>query len=278
MSESSSGVNTSSDSLPKSHTSHCSELRDTHTPLSVEQSPDSGIVATPLPSHRFRFISWHRLEESDVRGDQLACPRVREGPTEEELFLRGEQNALQAAEERQRSRRRRRREDDGQKWEERLQENWENCVELNLSYQDLGDPYQLENFTRILRRLIRVERLQLVDNSLSDLSSVRLPRCKYLNLHRNHLTSIRQLPKMPQIQHLCLSENGIGALGELALLGASPLQSLTLRRNPCQFLEDYRPRVFSCLPKLRVLDGIPKLPEDSVPSPMSAASRLCTIL
>lgn len=67
-------------------------------------------------------------------------------------------------------------------------------------------------------------------------------RCKYLNLHRNHLTSIRQLPKMPQIQHLCLSENGIGTLGELAMLGATPLQSLTLRHNPCEFLEDYRPR------------------------------------
>lgn len=50
--------------------------------------------------------------------------------------------------------------------------------ELNLSYQDLGDPFQQENFLRILRRLIRVEKLQLVDNSLTDLSSVRLPRCK----------------------------------------------------------------------------------------------------
>ncbi|XP_041919900.1 protein tilB homolog isoform X4 [Alosa sapidissima] len=219
-----------------------------------------------------------RHPHSSLSGTEPRLGHCRHSrPTEEELFLRGEQNALQAAEERQR-RRRRRREDEGQKWEERLQENWENCVELNLSYQDLGDPYQLENFTRILRRLIRVERLQLVDNSLSDLSSVRLPRCKYLNLHRNHLTSIRQLPKMPQIQHLCLSENGIGALGELALLGATPLQSLTLRRNPCEFLEDYRPRVFSCLPKLRVLDGILKLPEDSVPSQISAASRLCTIL
>lgn len=48
--------------------------------------------------------------------------------------------------------------------------------ELNLSYQDLGDPYQQENFLRILRRLIRVEKLQLVDNSLTNLSSVRLPR------------------------------------------------------------------------------------------------------
>lgn len=47
---------------------------------------------------------------------------------------------------------------------------------LNLSYQDLGDPYQQENFFRILRRLIRVEKLQLIDNSLTNLSSVRLPR------------------------------------------------------------------------------------------------------
>ena len=50
--------------------------------------------------------------------------------------------------------------------------------ELNLSYQNLGDPFQRENFLRILRRLIRVEKLQLVDNSLTNLSSVRLPRYK----------------------------------------------------------------------------------------------------
>ncbi|KAI1893899.1 hypothetical protein AGOR_G00128400 [Albula goreensis] len=256
MSESSSGVVTNNDSLPKSHSSRYSDLSDSHTPLagpsrqrvSVEQSPDSGFVATPSPSSRFRFISWYKLEENDVRGDQLICPRVREGPSEEELFLRGEQNPP----------RWRRRAEEGQTWEERLQENWENCVELNL--------------------LIRVERLQLVDNALRDLSSVRLPRCISLNLHRNHLTSIRQLPKIPRIQHLCLSENGIGALGDLALLGSTPLQSLTLSRNPCEFLEDYRSRVFSCLPKLEVLDGIPKLPEDHVPPKPLAISRMCTIL
>ncbi len=44
---SSSGVNTSSESFPKSH-SHYSELSDTHTPFSVELTPDSGIVATPV--------------------------------------------------------------------------------------------------------------------------------------------------------------------------------------------------------------------------------------
>lgn len=32
-----------------------------------------------LPSSRFRFVSWHRLEQCEVTGDQLTCPRVREG-------------------------------------------------------------------------------------------------------------------------------------------------------------------------------------------------------
>ncbi|XP_076853536.1 uncharacterized protein LOC143508793 isoform X2 [Brachyhypopomus gauderio] len=230
------------------------------------------ILVLELPSNRFRFISWHHLEEHDIRGDQLACPRVREGP-EDERCVRGEEVSPRNV-----GGRRRRRRDEAQRWEERLQENWENCVELNLSYQDLGDPYQLENFTRILKRLIRVEHLQLVDNALRDLSSVRLPRCKRLNLHRNHFTSFGQLPKVPALQHLCLSENRISCLGELWLLGTAPLQSLTLKHNPCEFLEDYRSRVFTCLPKLKVLDGIPKLPEDSVPPQLPACSRLCVIL
>uniref|UniRef100_A0A8C9TM07 Uncharacterized protein n=1 Tax=Scleropages formosus TaxID=113540 RepID=A0A8C9TM07_SCLFO len=147
---------------PKSQSSRSSELgeptssvaRASRRRLSAGRSPDSGI----LPSSRFKYLSWNQLEESELRGDQLACPRVREVA-------------------------------------------W-----------------------------------------LLDLSSIRLPRCGSLNLHRNRLTSIRQLPAVPRIQHLCLSENAIGSLGELVLLGAAPLESLTLRRNPCAFLEDYRAR------------------------------------
>ncbi|KAF4072040.1 hypothetical protein AMELA_G00269820 [Ameiurus melas] len=270
MSESSSGVNTSSGSFPKSHSSHYSELSYTHTPLSVEHTTDSGIVATPLPSSRFRFTSWHEIKETDVRGDQLSCPRVREGPVEDDSAPSNRQIFNKNS--------RKRREDDEQTWEERLQENWENCTELNLSYQDLGDAFQLENFRRILRRLIRVERLQLVDNALCDLSSIRLPRCKILNLHQNHLKSLAQLPKIPAIEHLCVSENNIRSLAELKLLEHTPLHTLTLRHNPCEFLEDYRSRVFSYLPNLKVLDGIPKLPEDSVPPCFQESSRLCIIL
>uniref|UniRef100_A0A3B3QU01 U2A'/phosphoprotein 32 family A C-terminal domain-containing protein n=1 Tax=Paramormyrops kingsleyae TaxID=1676925 RepID=A0A3B3QU01_9TELE len=273
----SSGVITNGNSFQKSNTSQSSDLGDSDSPLarisrervSAELSPDSGIVVTPLPSSRFKYLSWHKLDENGVQGNQLICPRVRE-PPEEELYLREQEGFHEDV------RRRRRRAGEKERWEERLQENWENCVELNLSFQDLGDPYQSENFFRILRRLIRVEKLQLVDNALRDLSSIRLP-CKSLNLHRNYLTSVRQLPKIPQIQHLVLSENGIEALGELVLLGTTPLHSLTLCRNPCAFLQDYR-AVFSCLPKLKVLDGIPKLPEDSSPRCPPAPSRTCTIL
>uniref|UniRef100_A0AAQ4PNH2 U2A'/phosphoprotein 32 family A C-terminal domain-containing protein n=1 Tax=Gasterosteus aculeatus aculeatus TaxID=481459 RepID=A0AAQ4PNH2_GASAC len=152
--------------------------------------------------------------------------------------------------------------------------------ELNLSYQDLGDPFQQENFLRILRRLIRVEKLQLVDNSLANLSSVLLPRCTMLNLHRNHLACLRQLPKLPAVEHLCLSDNAVGSLGGLGALRDGPLRSLILTRNPVTFTQDYRARVFLCLPKLEILDGIPKLPEDSRPTRLQfpESARMCSIL
>ncbi|KAM8770967.1 uncharacterized protein V5649_019293 isoform 1-T1 [Rhynchonycteris naso] len=75
-----------------------------------------------------------------------------------------------------------------------------------------GDPYQVANFNRILRRLIRVETLWLVDNSLVDLSAIRLPSYRILNMNKNHLTSFKQLPKIPQIHHLSLAENHIETL------------------------------------------------------------------
>ncbi|XP_029374219.1 uncharacterized protein LOC115053552 [Echeneis naucrates] len=273
MSESSSGVNTLSGSFPKSHSSQNSDRAVVHSPLFVDHSPDSGLVSTPLPSNRFRFVSWHRLEHCEITGDQLTCPRVREGPSEEELFQReGGDRLLEWG--------RRSREETGLRWEERMQENWENCLELNLSYQDLGDPFQKANFLRILRRLIRVEKLQLVNNSLTNLNSVCLPRCRILNLHCNHLVCLRQLPKLPAVEHLCLSENAISSLGGLGALENSPLRSLNLTRNPVTFTLDYRARVFSCLPKLEFLDGIPKLPQDTLPTRLqfSETTRMCNIL
>ncbi|MEE6501221.1 hypothetical protein FKM82_004107 [Ascaphus truei] len=191
MSESSSGVNTSSNSFSKSYSSHCSDLSDSNTPLPVvssrgvlQQRCDSGI-SSPLPCDAFKYLTWHKLKEHDVQGTQIQCPRVREGPSSDELVMRGEAHLLQ--EEIHVT--------DKEIWQQRLQENWENCVNVNLSFQGLGDPYQQRNFHRILRRLIRVERLWLVDNALKDLSAIRLPRV-FSSLP--NLEILDGLPKLPE--------------------------------------------------------------------------------
>ncbi|XP_051637861.1 uncharacterized protein LOC127468583 isoform X2 [Manacus candei] len=268
------GLTTSNEKFSKSYPSCCSILRDTHPiPPGLSQgrgiirpSCDSGLPS-PLPSDSFKYLGWCDIEEHDVRGNQLRCPRVREGPPEEELFLRREEHTLK-----------KRKVTDTEKWEKRLQENWENCAELNLSFQDLGDVYQVENFKRILRRLIRVEKLWLVDNSLTDLSAIRLPRCRELNVNKNHFRSFKQLPKIPQIQHLSLAENNIMTLSGISDFRHTPLESLILKRNPCEFQEKYRQLVFSSLPNLKMLDGIPKLPEDCSPPDIRFFYKMCTIL
>ncbi|XP_077608367.1 uncharacterized protein LOC144221723 isoform X2 [Crocuta crocuta] len=262
MSGSSSGQNTSSQ-ICASDSSYCSDLSESHTWSALSRKrrfhphSDSGI-ASLLPSDSFKFLTWHNVEQHDIRGSQLRCPRVREGPSTEELLFRQEECAVPA----------RKRGLEKSKWETWLQENWEECM-------DLGDPYQAANFNRILRRLIRVENLWLVDNSLVDLSAIRLPRCRVLNMNQNHLTSFKQLPKIPQIRHLSLAENHIESLTGLSSLQCTPLESLVLKRNPCEFHQNYRKRVFSCLPNLKMLDGILKLPEDSSPPESNVFSKLC---
>ncbi|XP_064418124.1 uncharacterized protein LOC135358660 isoform X2 [Latimeria chalumnae] len=170
MSESSSGVITSSKSFPKSRYSDFSQTNislpvASRSRESHKHCCDSGI-SSPLPSDRFKYVTWKDIKDHDVKGIQIHCARIREGPTEQELFLKRDKDVLLV---KRKSRERELR-------EERLQEDWENCKAINLSYQDLGDSYQQENFHRILHRLIRVENLQLVDNSLRDLSPFRLPR------------------------------------------------------------------------------------------------------
>ncbi|KAF6029409.1 TRMT12 [Bugula neritina] len=37
-----------------------------------------------LPSHKFEYTVWHELRSTQVKGDQLHAPRVREGPESKE--------------------------------------------------------------------------------------------------------------------------------------------------------------------------------------------------
>uniref|UniRef100_A0A8D0I741 Uncharacterized protein n=2 Tax=Sus scrofa TaxID=9823 RepID=A0A8D0I741_PIG len=272
MSESSSGQNASSQEICPSNSSYSSHVSDSHPGSALSRNrtlysrSDSGISSL-LPSDYFKYLTWHKIEQNDIRGSQLRCPRVREGPSAEGLVFRQEACTLPP----------RKRVLEKNEWETWLQENWEDCTNLNISFQDLGDPYQVANFNRILRRLIRVETLWLVDNSLVDLSAIRLPSCRVLNMNKNHLTSFKQLPKIPQIQHLFLAENHIETLTGLSSLQCTPLESLTLKRNPCEFHQNYRKQVFSCLPNLKMLDGILKLPEDSPPPETNIFSKVCII-
>ncbi|XP_060261168.1 uncharacterized protein LOC101114926 isoform X2 [Ovis aries] len=256
MSESSSGQNTSDQETCPSNSSHSSYLSETHTLWALSRNrtlyshSDSGISSL-LPSDSFKYLTWHKVEQNDIQGSQLRCPRVREGPSAEELLFREEECTLPSQ----------KRVLEKDKWETWLQENWEDCTNLNLSFQDLGDPYQVENFNRILRRLIRVETLC----------------CRVLNMNKNHLTSFKQLPKIPQIQHLSLADNHIETLTGLSSLRCTPLESLMLKRNPCEFHQNYRKQVFSCLPNLKMLDGILKLPEDTSPPETNIFSKLCIV-
>ncbi|XP_032117167.1 uncharacterized protein LOC116538747 isoform X1 [Sapajus apella] len=237
MSESSSGQNTSSQEICPSNSSYYSDPSETHIGSAPSRRGtfhlhlDSGISSL-LPSDSCKYLTWHKVEQHDIQGSQLRCPRVREGPSEEGHLFRQLECALPP----------RKRVLEKNKWETWLQGDWEDCKNLNISFQDLGDPCQVENFNRILRRLIRVETLWLVDNSLVDLSAIRLPSCRILNMSKNHLTSFKQLPKIPQIEHLSLAENHIETLTGLSSLRCTPLESLILKRNPCEFHQNYRKR------------------------------------
>ncbi|XP_008981756.1 uncharacterized protein LOC103788723 isoform X1 [Callithrix jacchus] len=101
--------------------------------------------------------------------------------------------------------------------------------------------------------------------------------CRILNMSKNHLTSFKQLPRIPQIQHLFLAKNHIETLTGLSSLRCTPLESLILKRNPCEFHQNYRKRVFSCLPNLKMLDGILKLQEDCSSPETNIFSKICVV-
>lgn len=63
-----------------------------------------------------------------------------------------------------------------------------------------------------------------------------------LNLQQNRLVGLRQLPRLPAVEHLCLAENAISSLAGLGALGKAPLRSLSLIRNPVSFAPNYRAR------------------------------------
>lgn len=224
----------------------------------------------PLPASKFRYSKWHELDEMDIKGNMLRSPRVRRAPkgfkkdtikkiVDEEMQDESDDEDFRPVIPMRKSRKPRF--SIRNNFRNKM-ENWENAESANLSYQDLGDPFQKKEFLRVIRRLIRCEHIQLIEDSLQDLSSVYLPRCTHLYLQRNFLFTFKKLPRSPMLEHLSLQQNNIEKLDGLEVLRKTRLKSLVLKGNPVELDPNYRQSVFRILPYLEELDGIPKLETD----------------
>ncbi|XP_065655008.1 uncharacterized protein LOC100213971 [Hydra vulgaris] len=216
----------------------------------------------PLPASKYRYSKWFELADCNVTSNMLKNPRIRKPPqgfkVETILMLEDEE----------------RRQRNENSWKSKIGfsskkkdyksklENWEQCECINLSYQDLAHPYQMKEFLKILRKLVRAEQIELIENSLTDLSSVFLPKCRYLFLQRNLLQNLKKLPRLVHIEHISLQQNNISCLDGLELLKETNIKSLTLQENPVSLQPDYRKRVFVLLPNLVLLDDLPRTSAD----------------
>ncbi|RUS88861.1 hypothetical protein EGW08_003406 [Elysia chlorotica] len=213
------------------------------------------IKASDLPTRKLQFSQWHELRTTEVKGDQLKAPRIRAGPSDKhrqfyELVDDDDSKIHHDLHGRQRTQLR----DD--------LENWEHATLASFTRQELHHGYQKSNLSRVLGRLRKVVYLNLKDNELLNLSSFSFPKCEYLNLDSNDMTSLKQLPSIPRIKHLTIQDNGVSTLDGLSSLRSTPLEELYLSGNPVAFKIGYRYMVFSMLPNLRILDGVLRQEED----------------
>lgn len=213
------------------------------------------IQAHELPTRKLQYSQWHELRHTEVKGPQLKAPRIRAGPPDKhrqfyELVDEDDTKIHHDLHGRQRTHHR----DD--------LENWEHATLASFTRQELHHGYQKSNLGRVLRRLKKVVYLNLKDNQLLNLSSFAFPKCEYLNLDSNDLTSLKQLPTIQRIKHLTIQDNGISTLDGLSRLQSSPIEELDLSGNPVAFKIGYRYKVFSTLPQLRILDGVLRQTED----------------
>lgn len=240
----------------------------------------------PLPASRYRYSKWHELNEMEVRSDMLHAPRIRRGPkgyTSDTIWMMEEQEKMTAEEEDDFSKNKKlwkKKKKQQMDYKSKL-ETWEQCEKINLSYQDLAQPYQVRAFNRVLNKLIRAETVELIENGLSDLSSVYLPNCRNLYLQRNTLKELKKLPQTPLIEHLSLQQNSIDKLIGNEILAATRLRSLVLQDNPICLKPGYRRHVFETFPSLQLLDGLPKTPiddqEETVPGAEFTVESRCTV-
>lgn len=237
-----------------------------------EEEADADDVL-PLPASKYRYSKWSQMEETEITASMLKTPRVRKAPRgfqvdtvemlqEQERIMLQDDDDDDVIDVHNTNKRGWWRKKKKRRYQNKL-ENWERCECVNLSYQDLGHPYQMKEFLKVLRRLIRCEYIELMDNGLSDLSTVYFSKCRHLFLQRNHLSDLKKLPRFGRIEHISLQQNNIGSLKGLEVLAkATTLKSLILKENPVALQPGYRTQVFRLLPHLVLLDGLPRFDTD----------------
>ena len=103
----------------------------------------------------------------------------------------------------------------------------------------------------------QVRNLNLWGSELSDVSMIsQLVNLEVLALSVNHVSTLRDICRCPNLKELYLRKNDIPDLAEVALLKHLPnLTILWLSDNPCASHEQYRIFTIHCCPKLKQFDN-----------------------
>lgn len=228
---------------------------------SITESARTGTDFTKLPSYQYRHVNWSDLKGMEITGPSLKGPRVRATPTlkDGEFSNVPETRAnyqphIYNFSSRQERRGAAREVKEVQHLKSGI-EDWQNVTEVNLSYQELGDVYQVQMLNSTLKKLLRCESLVLIDNRITDLASYTFPCVGTLNVSLNMLSSFEQLPKCPKLTTLNLVGNKITDLTHCAVLKGVVV--LKIKGNPLVWtLSNYRQRLFDSVPSLAEIDGL----------------------
>eukprot|EP01135_Chromosphaera_perkinsii_P009639 Nk52_evm89s1810 gene=Nk52_evmTU89s1810 len=223
-------------------------LNSRSTELSVD--PDLDPSLRPYPKD-FRNTTWNELRHNEIKSSELKAPRIRDGPrSSDQEYISPPHTVFQP------DRRLNYFSRKAQSIKHKAKaEDWENCFEVNLAYQELGDSYQKRKLKEVIKKLYRCNRIFLGHNLITDqLRGLHLPSLTELYLQGNCISSFSDLPIMPHIRKLNLEENDIADTKGSKKFESS-LEELVLEGNPISFEYMYRKRIRDTLPKLKVLDG-----------------------
>jgi len=226
------------------------------------------ILPEDLPGDSCKYKQWHHLRNNELAAHELKCPRIRRGPEDDadDDLSSNDDHDLDDVEAGKKVKRHDYRSP---------YEDWTQVELANLSYQDLGHDYQEKKFYSVLNSLSSCRQLNITQNCLVDLRSIRLKKCQSLNLTKNRITTFKKLPSCPSLLHLNLTENNITSLAGCD--NYKKLKSLVLLRNPVQYTVGYRSNVFQAFPNLQVLDGVPITEEDLEEIQDKEQSSTCSV-